>query len=124
MSALARCASVSTIRLSADALCLSVVRMKPIGRRGSGTSKVVLRSGVARKSGTPKASVLFPAGALLCLIRSAIDGARPRAGSCTNSRCCVVSGRVVVPCLLYTSDAADEEDSVDLGGRRIIKKKN
>eukprot|EP00656_Telonema_subtile_P050009 TRINITY_DN6368_c0_g1_i2.p1 TRINITY_DN6368_c0_g1~~TRINITY_DN6368_c0_g1_i2.p1 ORF type:complete len:357 (-),score=82.31 TRINITY_DN6368_c0_g1_i2:37-1107(-) len=28
-----------------------------------------------------------------------------------------------VDCLLYTSDAADEEDSVDLGGRRIIKKK-
>ena len=27
------------------------------------------------------------------------------------------------PCLLYTSDAADEEDSVDLGGRRIINKK-
>ena len=27
-------------------------------------------------------------------------------------------------CLLYTSDAADEEDSVDLGGSRIIKKKN
>ena len=26
-------------------------------------------------------------------------------------------------CLLYTSDAADEEDSVDLGGGRIIKKK-
>ena len=25
------------------------------------------------------------------------------------------------PCLLYTSDAADEEDSVDLGGRRISK---
>src|SRR5665648_809171 len=28
----------------------------------------------------------------------------------------------LVACLLYTSDAADEEDSVDLGGRRIIKK--
>ena len=27
----------------------------------------------------------------------------------------------VKTCLLYTSDAADEEDSVDLGGRRIIK---
>eukprot|EP00658_Telonema_sp_P-2_P047091 TRINITY_DN35614_c0_g1_i1.p3 TRINITY_DN35614_c0_g1~~TRINITY_DN35614_c0_g1_i1.p3 ORF type:complete len:103 (-),score=26.60 TRINITY_DN35614_c0_g1_i1:55-363(-) len=26
-------------------------------------------------------------------------------------------------CLLYTSDAADEEDSVDIGGGRIIKKK-
>src|SRR5664280_873200 len=30
---------------------------------------------------------------------------------------------VLYVCLLYTSDAADEEDSVDLGGRRIIKKK-
>ena len=28
-----------------------------------------------------------------------------------------------IPCLLYTSDAADERSSVDLGGRRIIKKK-
>ena len=27
-------------------------------------------------------------------------------------------------CLLYTSDAADERSRVDLGGRRIIKKKN
>ena len=26
-------------------------------------------------------------------------------------------------CLLYTSDAADERSSVDLGGRRIIEKK-
>ena len=26
-------------------------------------------------------------------------------------------------CLLYTSDAADERSSVDLGGRRIIQKK-
>ena len=31
---------------------------------------------------------------------------------------------VVDTCLLYTSDAADERSSVDLGGRRIIKKKN
>ena len=29
-----------------------------------------------------------------------------------------------VVCLLYTSDAADERSSVDLGGRRIIKKKH
>ena len=29
----------------------------------------------------------------------------------------------VTLCLLYTSDAADERSSVDLGGRRIIKKK-
>src|SRR5678810_11319 len=34
------------------------------------------------------------------------------------------SGRpkyLVCNCLLYTSDAADERSSVDLGGRRIIK---
>ena len=28
-----------------------------------------------------------------------------------------------LPCLLYTSDAADDSLRVDLGGRRIIKKK-
>ena len=32
-------------------------------------------------------------------------------------------GVFVKSCLLYTSDAADERSSVDLGGRRIIKKK-
>ena len=32
-------------------------------------------------------------------------------------------GSLVAVCLLYTSDAADERSSVDLGGRRIIKKK-
>ena len=37
----------------------------------------------------------------------------------------VVTGGVDrnMACLLYTSDAADERSSVDLGGRRIIKKK-
>ena len=29
---------------------------------------------------------------------------------------------LTITCLLYTFDAADEEDSVDLGGRRIITK--
>ena len=29
----------------------------------------------------------------------------------------------MLPVSYYTSDAADEEDSVDLGGRRLIKKK-
>ena len=33
-------------------------------------------------------------------------------------------GQLVGHCLLYTSDAADERSSVDLGGRRIIKNKN
>ena len=37
---------------------------------------------------------------------------------------CAVMKHQAVACLLYTSDAADERSSVDLGGRRIIKKKN
>ena len=35
-----------------------------------------------------------------------------------------IGGQPISICLLYTSDAADERSSVDLGGRRIIKKKN
>ena len=34
-----------------------------------------------------------------------------------------VASHRYLACLLYTSDAADERSSVDLGGRRIIKKK-
>ncbi|CZR99635.1 hypothetical protein CDFC105_64481 [Clostridioides difficile] len=30
---------------------------------------------------------------------------------------------VIYCCLLYTSDAADDMQCVDLGGRRIVKKK-
>ena len=35
-----------------------------------------------------------------------------------------IAEELELSCLLYTSDAADERSSVDLGGRRIIKKKN
>ena len=35
----------------------------------------------------------------------------------------IMEKRIDNACLLYTSDAADEEDSVDLGGRRVHKKK-
>ena len=35
----------------------------------------------------------------------------------------VALGALTGACLLYTSDAADERSSVDLGGRRIINKK-
>src|SRR5678815_4484395 len=39
------------------------------------------------------------------------------------ANCNLIGGALAYPCLLYTSDAADERSSVDLGGRRIIKKK-
>ena len=35
----------------------------------------------------------------------------------------LIFAALYILCLLYTSDAADEEDSVDLGGCRLIKKK-
>ena len=44
--------------------------------------------------------------------------------SVTTSTPCGPKAMRSSPCLLYTSDAADERSSVDLGGRRIIKKKN
>src|SRR5674536_121335 len=55
---------------------------------------------------------------------SAVAGSASR-GRTTPSKCTSPPKASVTagPCLLYTSDATDEEDSVDLGGRRIIKKK-
>src|SRR5665648_1206962 len=54
-----------------------------------------------------------------CSVTRMLIGGR----SNTWRRATPTSGARPRPCLLYTSDAADEEDSVDLGGRRIIKKK-
>ena len=42
----------------------------------------------------------------------------------TNKLFSVLYKWIIRGCLLYTSDAADERSSVDLGGRRIIKKKS
>ena len=42
---------------------------------------------------------------------------------CGGRPCFGVLAELFRICLLYTSDAADERSSVDLGGRRIIKKK-
>ena len=53
-------------------------------------------------------------------------GHQPCAAVAATFRAERAAGRAGVDhaCLLYTSDAADERSSVDLGGRRIIKKKN
>ena len=56
----------------------------------------------------------------------------PASSLITSSTSLIISGSsaevgssksMILGCLLYTSDAADERSSVDLGGRRIIKKK-
>src|SRR5678816_3953189 len=49
-------------------------------------------------------------------LRRAATIAEERARAHSLSKC----WRFVKDCLLYTSDAADERSSVDLGGRRII----
>ena len=56
------------------------------------------------------------------LSNSQADDSAKHQERCKNTagRTCAIAGG----CLLYTSDAADERSSVDLGGRRIIKKKN
>ena len=52
----------------------------------------------------------------------AVPDSNPR--SFISSVIAAVGDMSACSCLLYTSDAADERSSVDLGGRRIIKKKN
>src|SRR5450756_1196374 len=55
---------------------------------------------------------------------SVVDGRGPVGGAITDvSGDRVSSMEITPPCLLYTSDAADDLLCVDLGGRRIIKKK-
>ena len=44
-------------------------------------------------------------------------------GNIPSANCFTEIQVVLSACLLYTSDAADERSSVDLGGRRFIKKK-
>ena len=64
-------------------------------------------------------------------IRDSTEGDRMAEGAVVRTVGELMSAPVVtaepaetVACLLYTSDAADERSRGDLGGRRIIKKKN
>ena len=55
--------------------------------------------------------------------RAGHRGRAGAAGECPGAAC-FRRVNLCARCLLYTSDAADERSSVDLGGRRIIKKNN
>ena len=56
--------------------------------------------------------------------RQILDGVKAQKHHRMVNRGDLLGQAVISRCLLYTSDAADERSSVDLGGRRIIKKKN
>ena len=60
---------------------------------------------------------LFFLGSMGC----GICGAFPNLAGMTTTMANI--GIIYTSCLLYTSDAADDMQCVDLGGRRIIKKK-
>ena len=58
-----------------------------------------------------------------CPVRAARLVSSVARATCTSSTSSPARRAHLVTCLLYTSDAADERSSVDLGGRRIINKK-
>eukprot|EP00658_Telonema_sp_P-2_P022537 TRINITY_DN19008_c0_g2_i1.p2 TRINITY_DN19008_c0_g2~~TRINITY_DN19008_c0_g2_i1.p2 ORF type:complete len:110 (-),score=42.91 TRINITY_DN19008_c0_g2_i1:78-407(-) len=68
-------------------------------------------------------SVLIDFGGRETIHTSCVFGFWETGEERSSSRQPLSGAPLLFPCLLYTSDAADEEDSVDLGGRRIIKKK-
>src|SRR5680860_262683 len=70
----------------------------------------------AKPPPTPKNPVSRPTADAVMSTLSARDHARLNDGRS------VMMGTSFWPCLLYTSDAADDLLCVDLGGRRIIKK--
>src|SRR5678816_4535690 len=97
-------------------------------RRGSGGAGKVGHSGTRAGCGakepqsasdaaasSPKRAVHASGGSCKDVNAWTLRRNSPRGHACApnRNRCC----------LLYTSDAADERSSVDLGGRRIIKKK-
>src|SRR5674536_292757 len=94
--------------------------------RYAGGSQLLRASPPARPASVLCSSRIPPLGVLPLALPTVTGAGRAVSGRAfTRSTrepgpgsCCLYAG-----CLLYTSDAADEEDSVDLGGRRIIKKK-
>ena len=89
--------------------------MREVSRSDSPVSVEVITPALFRKNPSPS---LFDAVGM-------VNGVRPQINcSVCNTGDIHINGMEgPYTCLLYTSDAADERSSVDLGGRRIIKKK-
>src|SRR5664279_5503823 len=107
-------------------LCTSVVwpRVPPLAYRQPPPRAVTLRPTAAARGARPAAAQsVRPAGCprppAARPYRVPAPAPTPAPGLGRRLRGCAARVRVGAACLLYTSDAADEEDSVDLGGRRI-----
>src|SRR5678815_1481320 len=83
---------------------------QPLHRRGETTFHGGTRRTSSNQAHSHRANLWYPPRCNQCASIREVN----RAGPCPGCLC---------SCLLYTSDAADERSSVDLGGRRIIKKK-
>src|SRR5674536_186959 len=92
----------------------------PVGAGPGDRHGVLLHRATPLRAGRPRGgrSVgLGPPGSVAGFARGR---ATPTREVPLNSVCRHAIDEWTTACLLYTSDAADEEDSVDLGGRRII----
>ena len=114
-------------------LCVLMIRRPPRSTldRSSAASDVYKRQGPDRLAKRIAAGVAHgpqterePVLRLrLKLIAHGVAPGRPAERDDTRCLSRPAGGGALRCCLLYTSDAADERSSVDLGGRRIIKKK-
>src|SRR5674536_366159 len=120
----ARAAPASTGWIGASAVAGSASRGRTTPSKCTSPPKASVTAGpVAPPTGLGGGAVPAPAGDAPT---SGWSSGPAQAGATLEVRARSVLGAcpaAVRPCLLYTSDAADEEDSVDLGGRRIIKQK-
>src|SRR5664279_2158394 len=94
-----------------------------LGQQQTNTKKTILYYGVTVVFAFPTVSRELHSGRVAHAIESfCVSSYRLiSTGQLHTLRCFHI--RPINPCLLYTSDAADEEDSVDLWGSRIILKK-
>src|SRR5678815_4804752 len=97
---------------SAPAMAPATMAVPPFGRRESDARAI--GASLFASTTLPRSS---PAAAGACA--GVPVGVGPCAGT-KRTPLAIMRPRATVACLLYTSDAADERSSVDLGGRRII----
>src|SRR5450756_3234748 len=90
--------------------------------RTRGSCSIALTTGPERREGTTLTTPAgTPASSSTGISASMVSGVSDAGLSTTGQP--AASAGPILRCLLYTSDAADDLLCVDLGGRRIIKKK-